>query len=299
MDLQSSVTYRGLNLNSVSVIGGILQGMRLDEARIPPVQGFGYSEKRSLADGYDFSKVFLGLRTVYLRGTMYALTRGELSDKQREFRAAFTPTLAYAADPANRGFLPLDFNWVTDDIEHWPTGIIPVRLYVRPDSQPGAFFPREAAYGVESKGYSSVFETQCVARDPRYYLQTPVTVAANLTSKDSAVVNKGDYPSPVNLTLGLNAGTGGPRTLTLTGFGSKFTVTIPNGANERIVRVDSQLKVCTLEDNGSETLRMDLIEFFAGYTWPQAVPGSNEYDWSTTGGAPDSGSEVWFREAFA
>lgn len=300
MDLSRPVLYRGLDINDLEALspGEPLVGYRLQEVRFPEVNGWGYSEKRSLADGYDYSRVFLGERKFSLRGTVYADTQAGLHDRVRTLRALFTPTLAYAADPANKGFLPLDFDWPTEDTANWPTGYIPVRLYARPEDQPGAYFSRDAAFGRDGEGYSNVFEVAMCAKDPRFYAQTASEVATTATSGSGTTTNKGDYPSPLQVTLTLLAASTGQRVYTLTGFGTVMHVTVPAAAADRSVIVDANLKVVSLVQNNAEVLRMDLIEFEAGMTWPVVQPGANEYDWAISGGGLASGSKFSYRQAF-
>jgi hypothetical protein len=119
------------------------------------------------------------------------------------------------------------------------------------------------------------------------------------TSGSGTATNDGDYPAPLNGILAKVAANTGASTITLTGFGTVMTVTIPASTYDRHVIVDSQAKVCSLVDNGAETLRMDLIQFSAGYTWPEVQPGDNVYSWTGTGAAPTTGSKFWFYESFA
>jgi hypothetical protein len=302
MDLSRAITYRSVDLNSLAALtpNDPLDGIIVNDARFLPVDGIGFREKRSLMDGFDYGRVFLGRRELMLRGTIYASSKPALHDRIRLVRALFTPTLAYAADPVNKGFLPLDFHWLTADTGDWPGGDIPVRIYVRPEEQPGVFFPREAAgERADDRGYSEVFEAQLEARDPRFYSQTDTEVACTTTTGSGTVTNKGDYPAPLQVEMVLSGATGGPRTVTLTIAGSRMTITIPNGSVTRTVRVDGALKVCTLLTNGIETLRMDLVDFASGSTWAEVQPGANTYDWTSTGGGRSTGSKFWFTAAFA
>ena len=302
MDLSRNISYRSVNLNSISALqpDTPMQGYLVNDVRFADVEGWGYMEKRSLGDGYDANRVYLGMRRLLLRGTIYALTRPELHDKIRTIRALFTPTLAYSEDPTVYGYLPITFDIPTTDTGTWATGYIPVKLNVRPKDQPGFMFVREMAHGKDSGGFSSVYEVVLEAIDPRIYAQSTTDIAATTTTASSSTTNNGDYPAPLNAILALNAATDtGQRSITLTGFGTVMTVTIPASSNDRQVNVDSVNKVVTLVDNGVETLRMDLISFASGYTWPEVQPGANNYDWTTVGGAPDTGSKFWYYETFA
>lgn len=300
MDLSRSVTYRGLDINALATLspGDPLDGYVLNECRMPPVDGVGYREKRSLGDGFDFGRVYLGRRQFMLRGTIYAPSEAVLHDRIRIIRALFTPTLAYAQDPANYGFLPIAFTLPTADTANFPSGLLPLRAFVRPEEMPGAMFDRDMAFGDDVRGYSMPYEAMLEARDPRFYAQTSTEVAVTATSGSGSTTNKGDYPAPLQMSVILSGATSGPRTITLTGFGSVMTVTVPSGGTTRTVRIDGVLKIATLTQNGVETLRMDLVSFAAGYTWPKVVPGPNAYDWTSTGGGKSTGSKFWYDEAF-
>ena len=302
MDLSRDITYRSVNINSIGALApeSAISGYAINDVRWVDVEGWGYREKRSLGDGYDTSRVYLGMRTLLVRGTIYGQNKAELHDNVRTIRALFTPTLAYNEDDSVDGYLPLTFDIPTEDTGTWATGYIPVQLNVRPKDQPGFLFVREQAYGRDSKGYSMPYEVRLEARDPRVYSQSTTDIAATTTTASSSTTNNGDYIAPLNAILSLTSGEDtGSRTITLTGFGTVMTVTIPASSNDRQVNVDSERKVVTLVDNGVETLRMDLIEFAAGYTWPVVQPGANNYDWTTVGGAPGANSKFWYYETFA
>jgi hypothetical protein len=310
MDLSRPITYRTVDINTLGALtpGDPLDGYVINDVRFLPVDGIGFREKRSLMDGFDYGRVFLGRRQVQMRGTIYAPTKAALHDRIRMVRALFTPTLAYADDPVNKGFVALDFDWLTLDTADWPGGIIPVRLYARPEEAPGVFFPRDAAGratadgSVDDQGFSEVWEAALECRDPRFYSQVETEVVT--TTQDGGggalvVVNKGDYPAPLQVSLTLLAANVGSRVMTLTIGGSTMVITLPAMSVTRTVRVDGALKVCTLYAQGIETLRMDLVRFPAGHTWAEVQPGANSYDWHTTNGGFNSGSRFWFRAAFA
>lgn len=308
MDLSRPVKYRNVDINTLDALAANspLDGIVLNEVRFIPVEAVGYREKRSLMDGFDYGRVFLGRRLVQMRGTIYAKTMASLHDRIRLVRAAFTPTLAYADDPRNKGFVALDFDWRTLDTDNWANGIIPVRLYARPDEQPGAFFPRDAAGRptangtVDDQGFSEVWEASLECRDPRFYSQVETEVVCTASADTSGTMtNKGDYPAPLMVSLTVLAASTGTRTLRLTINGTVMTITIPGMSVDRTVLVDGQLKVCTLYANDIETIRMDLVDFAAGSTWAEVKPGPNDYDWSSTGGGRNSPSRFWFRAAFA
>ena len=298
MDLTRPVTYRGLDINDVWLpdqAGQPVNGFRLDDARFLPVNGVGYKEKRSLADGFDAARVFLGMRQVFLRGTLFRLTKAELHDSLRLLRQTFNPVLAYADDPINHGYLPLRFKVPTTDA-YFESGFIDAQVYARPVDMPGTMYPRDAAYGADGRGFSEVFEVMLDCVDPRIYNQTATTITLDNTSGNGTTENHGDYQSPLLIETFASADQTGSRTLHITGFGTSMTVTIPEGFADRTVIVDSAKKVATMVVDGNETLRMDLVQFDAGFTWPLCQPGSNIYDYTTTGGATTAA--IIYREAF-
>lgn len=279
VDLSGSITYGdtgypAFSLNNVTnQSAGVLSGFATEEVRFLPVEGFGYREKRSLADGYDYGPVYLGKRDIYMRGVCYGTDKYDLAQKLYDFRSALTPTRAYAADPLNHGFLPLTFTfpyWQTSESSNFT-------VYARPYEQPGNFVIPETA-SIEGQPGSFIWEARFECRDPRFYLGPASFVYS--TSLYGATYNVGisaigNGNAPVRLVL-VTSGTGAV-THTFNGLGTVFTLSIPAGlADSTIVTVDSALKVVTVKQPDlPEVLRMDLIEFAAGMTWPTLPIGSS------------------------
>jgi hypothetical protein len=287
VDLNRPVTYRGLDLNYLQSLQPAqpLVGQVVNEARFMDVEGWGYREKRSLRDGYDVSDVFLGMRTIIIRGTVYAMAKADLHDRVRILRALLTPTLAYAANPNDKGFLPLGFEVPTNDLADWPDGFIDMVAYARPADQPGFTFVRDTATG-KGDGYSLPYEVRMEMRDPLFYHPVPQQTFINVATYLGTFHHRGNYPAALNMVIRCT-GTA-ERKFTFTGGGSKFVLTVPSETVPRIVRLDSVEKVITYEKDSKQTLRMDLVEFDAGKTWPLVPPGDSLYDWSLAGALPDA-----------
>jgi hypothetical protein len=312
MDITSDVTYRGLLLTGAA--GGAggnnpVEGIRLTRARYGDVTVHGYTEKKSLDDGMDASDVFLGQRQVVLSGEVYAKSKAGLFDLLDILRLKFTPTDAYNEAPRDRGFLPLYFSQPTSLLDDWPLGVIPRELRCRPTAQPEHDIQFAALGGATAKsdpegGYVVPFVLRLEAKDPRFYgvedIISYFDASAGVVGVE--IINRGNYPAPVNFVLGYS-GTGA-KTFTLVGMGTNMTVTIPAGPDPRTVLVDGVAKVCTLNIGTAETLRMDLVVFAAGTTWPRVMPTPAPadpvlFDWTFVGGGLDTGSRVFFREAWA
>lgn len=305
MDITRPIDYRGLLLTGA--IGGPggnqpIAGIRLTRAKYSDASVHGYTEKRSLDDGMDASDVFLGMRSVSLQGEVYAARLAGLFDAIDLLRLKFTPTDAYNEDPTERGYLPLTFSQPTLLTVNWPSGFSDRFIRVRPARQPDHTIDFGAIGKESGEGFVVPFAVVMDAKDPRFYNVDLMEEFISGTSGSGTLRNRGNYPAPMNTLVHSLASQSNEAVFNLTGFGTNMTVTIPAGANDRTVRIDGQKKVVTLTVGATETLRMDLIEFNAGTTWP-SVPPTPEgespagYDWTCTE-TIDVLSRMFYREAW-
>jgi hypothetical protein len=315
VDLRLPVTYRTFNFTD-AVFGPShtpIRGCDLTRVVYGDVAGEGYREKRALDDGYDAGNVWLGFRPIELSGALYGDTIEDLWDRMQALRRALTPTLAYADAPGDHGFLPLAFSQHTADTTKWPTKVMSLMMLARPQAQPHFIVEQKRLAGPSEYGFTIEWTAQMWCRDPRIYAQTPVgkvgsqEVALVGAGASGTFVNRGDYPAPVNFILYLASG-GPAKTFRFVGIGTAFNLTLPTSVNPRIVRVDSVKKVVTYQEEvasgvPTEVLRMDLIDFDSGLTWPKVpTAGSLGYTWSATGGSggnPIAGSKMFYSEAWA
>jgi hypothetical protein len=115
-------------------------------------------------------------------------------------------------------------------------------------------------------------------------------------TKAGTVSNRGTYLSPVNGLFEVGRYSG---QISGTIGDSTFTITIPASTGTRIIRFKGEDKVLTVEEDGVEVPRMDLIAFTNDTTWPLIDPGDSAYSITTHGGVLVSGSHVWFYERYA
>lgn len=305
MDLTRPVSYRGFFLNGVQ--GGPggnnpLDGRRLIRASYTAVPAIGYTEKKSLEDGLDASDVWLGGRDVVLQGEVFAHSKSALFDDLDLLRLKFTATDCYAEDPEGKGYLPLLFEQPTEHLAHWPSGFSERQILVRPSRQPEHDIEFQAIGGIATNGFVCPYVARLQARDPRFYHPFPVESFLSGDVGSGAVANRGNYPTPANFFLRPADGQSWAGTFTFNGMGTSMLVTIPAGGSGRIVRVDSHQKVCTLIVGSVETLRMDLIVFNSGTTWPKVPPtpegSSVGFEWSLPGFTLVSPSRMFFSEAW-
>lgn len=200
MDLSKKISYNSLTVNGVmspTAAGTPMSGYVVDEINVSSVDVAQYVDKRALHDGVDAQDVYLGARTISGIVTAYGSSAGDFWDKAQGFLAGFSPTLGYAADTANIGFLPFDFYQPTADLATWPTltypSGIPLRYYCRPSAPPHYAITRDDQGGAAALGLAKPLRFSLVARDPRKYLQTSTVVA--ITTATQTAVYRGDYPT--------------------------------------------------------------------------------------------------------
>lgn len=304
MDLTRPVEYRGLQLNSPVISPTApIRGITIESCDYSDVPGVGYTEKRAATDGYDASDITLGMRTVVLTGTLYGQTRADLFDYLQLLRNAFSPTAAFADEPGEYGYIPLNFEVPTKNTTSYPSGFKPQMIKVRPVRDLGFNIRRDTIGGVTEEGLSIPWQAQLQARDPRVYAQdyTEFTGIVGSTGTQSGSFNhKGDYPSPLNIMLALSAGPA--LTFTLVMGGSTMVLTVPaDASNARVLRYDGTHRVVTLQIGTTVSLRMDLLKFTQGVTHPLVQPGNNPFTWTRPSGQGwlDPGSRMWFWEAWA
>lgn len=307
MDLTRPVTYRTLTLNGAE--GGPggnqpIDGMRLVRVRFGNVQAVGYKEKRALDDGLDASDTYLAGRDVTLMGEVFGRNKARLFDSLDLLRLKFTATDAYAESPGTRGYLPLAFSQPTERLVYYPTGFTDRVLNVRPVAQPEHDIEFGPINGVAERGYVVPYVAHVDARNPRFYaptaLETVLDGAAGTVS--GALTNRGNYPTPLDFVFFRAAADSAESTHHFTGMGTDMTVTVPAGAANRSVVIDSTNKVCLYVVGSGSTLRMDLVTFAAGTTWPRVPPteeGESPAGWTLTRQKLSAPSRMFFTEAWA
>jgi hypothetical protein len=307
VDLTRPVTYRNADLNDATLTGGLIAGCQIDEIEYYAVDAVGYREKRSASDGLDASDVYLGGRTIRMRGTLYGGTRPGLFDRLTVLRTAFLPTAAYAESPGDLGYLPLRFEVPTANVVSWPTGYIPQMIRARGLGSLRWTIIRDHIGGALDKGYAVDWEQFLEARDPRILAQDETikyfSSSGSFSSGGGTITNRGAYPTPINILIFVPAADG-QRKVTLTIGGSSIQITVPNSTQDLTARYNGTEKTLTLEEQGTETLRMDLLAFPAGLQHPLVPASSSSYTWECRDGSNvltsiNAESRFWFWEAWA
>lgn len=293
IDLAEAAAYRGFALNTVTSGTGCL----LEQMLLPGVSAVGYTEKRARADGTDAGDVYQGARRFTLRGTIYGATRGALFDQYRAIIAAFTATRSYDDDADALGYQPFTFSSPTADTANFPSGAIDLFINIRPLAQPSFEINRDTTGG--DKGGGLPWSVPVEARDPRFYVATPVEVAlTGATSGSGTMTNRGNYPTRAEVIVVSNAATA--QTLHLVAGDADVTITVPSLADgPSTITLGSDPKVVTLDYLGNQTYRPDLISWAAQRSYPTLAPGDNAYSWTLSSAQLASGSLIRYYEAFA
>lgn len=315
MDLTRPVRYRGLNLNTAASAGpgDPISGITLEQVLIGGAPGVGYTEKRSMTDGYDASDVYLGRRVWRCRASVYGLTRADLYDRAQDLMSCIHPTAAYLDDVAMHGYLPLTYEVPTLFTEDWgeemSEGDFPVGLgygyralqvYARPLGQPDQIIDKDRTGGVMNRGLAIPFQWAWDIIDPRVYVQDEQTydisgAAGSLI--DQPIINRGDYPTPVKVLLNIAASEGGG-TVDITVGTSTFQIIIADSTEQQVYRYDAMRKVLTVTEEGQEVTRMDLLDLQDEDSHPMILPGAGAYSIVSTV-ALDTNSRLFFNEAYA
>jgi hypothetical protein len=310
--LDAPITYNGVELNTIlDTENGVRRGCVVEEFDYGRSQGLGYTEKRSQDDGLDASDVFMGARYIALAGTVFGNTPGDLFDRLQTIRTALTPTIAYDVGQPDYGYIPLQFSMPTEDTA-FPTGfpdvfVKPLEFRARPVGQPQFSIRRDmgafAGGGMDGgnageKGGAVSWRATLECKDPRMYVRPDVWIPFTTAKTGQPVVNRGDYPAPLDILLGINSSAANGRFEVDIG-GSNMVIDLPSLTNA-VVRYSGQLKVLTVETGGIETLRMDLLKFNNNTTHPKVQPGSGVYNirfFFTSSVA--AGTRLMYSESFA
>jgi hypothetical protein len=302
VDLTKAVAYRGFNLNSLTLASNDLSGCEIKRVDWPGVPGVGYDEKRALDDGYDASDVFLGKRLVGLTGAIYSDTRKELYDLKQALVTALTPTAAYDDDPGAKGFMPMDFYVPTGNTIDFPASYIHQMVLVRPVRQPTFVIESDKTGGLDTQPLSMEWTALLEAKDPRVYFftSTDTAVATGTQSAGGSFVNKGDYPTPLNILLIVTSVVTAPVPFHFVGAGTDMTISLPVNASQQIFRYSAREKVLTLEVAGVEVLRQDLLSFANATSHPLVPVGTSAWTWTKTSAATfAAGGRLWHYDAWA
>lgn len=316
----SPVRYNGFNLNETDLLSsGIRRGCVLEVFDYSRSAGVGYTEKRAQDDGLDASDVYMGPRYINLAGTLYGEDEPDLHDLLQDLRTCLTPTSAYAFDPYDHGYIPLEFTLPTKD-NRFPPRAAPldgfqrlVEYRARPTGQPSFSLRRDAGMAAgslgDNGGMAVAWNAQMECADPRLHVRPDTWVQWTAPVAGAVIRNRGDYPAPLDILLIVNAAPAGSYIEVDMG-GSTIRIRVGGLAVNTIVRYSGTLKVLTIDNatgGTADVLRMDLMALLANKSHPQVMPsdddkypGDGKYNIRFSGGCTFKvGTRFMYSETFA
>lgn len=159
-------TYNGLTFNNPTNIEDAKTGIEVHSvAQSAPADYI--SDKLQWRDGSEVYGVTKASRVIVMTGAVYGASIAVVADYVRALCSAFDPgRVAFNNDDP---FLPLTYALPTADTTTYPSGTIALKVFVMPTEVP---LTTTAQAGL---GMSNRFRVTLIAKDPRSYLQTPVT----------------------------------------------------------------------------------------------------------------------------
>jgi hypothetical protein len=302
VDLTRDIVYRGYTLNDENIQGTVtpdrtsgagITGCVVNAVDVGDVDVIQYREPKSQQDGIDVGEPQLGSRRIHVSGTLYAASRLLLYDELQDLRAALNPRLAYLDEPADKGYQPLYFSVPTTDTTDWPTGAKDMLVNVMPYRFRYTIL-RDNIGGTDDEYAGAIsWEATFMARDPRFYADQYASEAFT-GSESGTLVNRGDFPTNINIILATNSSSG---SVFFSVGGSLMNITVPASTGSRTFRYKGDDRILTVEEAGVEQLRMDLLSL---NSHPQLTPGSSAYSITKSGSVTlSAGTMLWYWEAFA
>lgn len=288
MDLTRTIGYRGFALNTIQfdAVSRDMVGCEVRSVEYGNVPGIGYEEKRAMADGTDVADLYLGKRLISMSGTIYGRTRAEAYRLYSQLAEVMTPTDAYESNPSQRGYLPLDFYFPTDDTTNFPSGLVHAMIFARPMASLSARFDSDRHGGDDNKALAIPWNAQLDARVPWIVNYDYTTMALTGTTHWFTMRNRGNRPAAIEMRLvvpdrfnGMNEGS-----VTVTIGSNTFKIILGSRASRYTVMYDTHAKVITLQG----ALRMDILQHVRGPWHPHMPAGGNE----GIGGHPEVGTVV-------
>jgi hypothetical protein len=209
-------------------------------------------------DGMEVYEARKVVRTILVRGMIRAPSIAALYDKTEALAVAFDPALASLNNPSTDGFLPLDFSVPTEDRTNYLDGFIPSRYYLRALDPPD---PPDSRY----IGTSQRFAMTLMARDPRRYLQSTLTLAGAGTFANT----KADYISWPTVTITMAGAGSSTYQVANSTLGRTVWLDLSGRSPSDIVVVDMENQQVTI--NG--TVNNGIVGTSTAWFWVK--PGNN------------------------
>jgi hypothetical protein len=293
MDLKDSILYQNFDVNSSAVssdevIDGGIVGTTIKNVTYDDVAVQQFLEKKALREGMDAGELLSAGRNLSLTGGVFNGRRARAFDDIQTIRRIFSPRLAYLADKAHQGFLPLSYSVPTDREDFYPATKIELYMNVIPRALRGLIFDRHRTGGRAGDALAIPYQVLLYAKDPRQYAKNPT----NMALEGGTALNRGDFPAPLTIALIVGAG---PGVVTVVAGGRTLRITVPAGASGRVFTYDGVDGILYVSTAGVVVLSQHLI--YTPTLHPEVPVGSSVY--TVTGADVVTSGTITFREAYA
>lgn len=208
---------------------------------------------------------------------------GSLNDREAEMLAAFDPALCLRDSPTTQGAYPFTFRRKT------ASSILDLQYWMRPTDRPRIF---ESL----AEGGSRRYALSLVAPDPRCYDQTETSINLTPGSPTQDVVNVGNLPAPIKVTIITSAAGSSTFTLTRSGVAFVFDLSL-SGASTYIIVMET----CAPYGQGRTITRSGVSVFSRkssdASTWLDAPVGTTSFAITNTTNV--TGCQVSWHPAYA
>ena len=281
----SSSTYINLNtITTAPTVGTPFSGYVVESASYANASINGFTGSLAQRDGLDADIALIGPRQVQLIVQVYGSSEADFYDKLSALNSALVPYPSFAS--SDDGFRNFRFSQSTvSNAGYSSTGVIPLRMKLRPTSIPGYTLSNDLVTARTSdRGVSTKASLTFVAKDPRKLSQSDIS---GTLSSSTVLTNNGNYNAYPTITLVSTAA----QTATIStsswtvsvSISSGTTTTVIDGVDRRIL-VGGSLNMSKLQ---SATTQMPII-----YPGSQTVTLSSTASLSTLT-ATYSYAEAW------
>ena len=279
-----------LDLNSITTApsyGTPFSGYLTESVSYSNSSVSGFVDSIAQRDGAEADTAFLGIRQVQLIVQVYGSSSADFYDRLDALNSALQPYPEFAS--GNDGFRSLDFDQATINTTAFTSGLIPLRLKVRPTNIPAYTLnndlvtPRTSDRGISTKAAVTL-----IAKDPRKISQSDTTGTVNIspsTTTTTTLTNDGNYTAyPTFIFISSSTAS---QTATISTSLWTTQIILPASSTVTVSSDGRTVKIGT-------TLRMDLVA--SGTTsFPYLRPGANVITTSslTSVTATFSFNEAW------
>ena len=270
----SSSTYINLNtITTAPTVGTPFSGYVVESASYANASINGFTGSLAQRDGLDADIALIGPRQVQLIVQVYGSSEADFYDKLSALNSALVPYPSFAS--SDDGFRNFRFSQSTvSNAGYSSTGVIPLRMKLRPTSIPGYTLSNDLVTARTSdRGVSTKASLTFVAKDPRKLSQSDIsgtlynaypTITLVSTAAQTATISTSSWTVSVSISSGT-------------------TTTVIDGVDRRIL-VGGSLNMSKLQ---SATTQMPII-----YPGSQTVTLSSTASLSTLT-ATYSYAEAW------